>query len=408
MVKLTVFLVRHGQCLHEVEAPPSNALVPLYQFRQPDVSTLQQIMKRLDPELTELGYRQAEDSFRALANAFRSKGDVRKFGYYSSPFKRCAASALMISSAGFEPEDWSTWGLTTPGTQKAPTAIPIAVVNGLADCTKEIMQLGGLGPVLDAGLLLCSACPWNKAYKKDPLMGEIQRMKDLTGGRIEQWVDHSEGEHDRRFVADVQYLRFENESDPYSLTQMSMKFNVITELIRPNKFMQPPRKGCYQSKPQPAPVLKGQESLDYAVSMARQTGCDTIILVVTSELIQGVCDRAGTPVGDAGPGDIAVLYAETSDSVQVSWTFHSMTAFSSFSPRNIPRFPGPITASVEPPAEFAQAMEECGEDKWGSYPPPPPENIPSSYPKDIPSFGSCLSQPEPTQKWSYVSKPPKI
>ena len=403
MPKLTVVLIRHGEDLHDVQPPPNKALAPLHQFYQPTLGVLTEIMKHLDPPCTNRGYQQAEEALRHLADAFRSTSDTRKLALYAAPYQRCVQSALMIAQAGFEPEDWSVWGLTTPDTQSAPTAIPIVVCNGLADCTTEIFQLGGIQPVTDAGLLLCAACPWNKAYKKDPLLGVLQQSKDANLERVQDWKKQT-----NQLVADVQYLRFLDEHhDPYSLTPMSPKCNVVTELIRPNKYLQPPRKGCYESAPQPEPELTGQVTLDACVQQARKAGCDTVLVVANPELIMEVGQRAGVDWPDPGPGGIATLYAKPSSSSKGSctWTAHGLYPLGT-RPK-LPTFPGPITASVPPSPSFAKAMAEAGEERWGKFPPPPPECLPPNYPQDIPAFGTCLEQPEPTNKsWAWTSQPP--
>jgi len=419
MVKLSVFLVRHGEGLSELPSdpddPPKKALAPLSQLYQPPLCVLEELSRRVDPELTDTGYQQAEASFRALGDTLREFGETRKLAFYSAPFKRCAASALMISAAGFEPEEWSVWALTTPETQTAPTAIPIIVMNGLCDCTKEIRQLGGQEPVVDAGLLLCAACKWNKAYKKDPIMGEIQKMKDATRERIKEWQDSvppvEEGEEaENRFVADVQYLRFEENENPYSLEHMSMKFNIVTELLRPKKIMQPPRKGLWETKQHEASPSIAQQTLDECIHTARKAGCDTVIIVVSPELIQEVCERSdvGEASNELAPGCIVILLAEPDEEGEgVAWSFHSLTDYDDFGSSAIPPFSGPIEPTVPMPPDFAKAMEEAGEERWNLFPPPPPENIPPNYPKDIPSFSECLALPEPHAKWAWTSKPPK-
>ena len=78
---------------------------------QPAKGLLDEISKKVDPELTKTGYLQAEDTFRSMSAVFGQAGDVRKIALYASPFKRCTATALMISSSQFEPQDWSVWGL---------------------------------------------------------------------------------------------------------------------------------------------------------------------------------------------------------------------------------------------------------------------------------------------------------
>jgi hypothetical protein len=405
MVKISVILVRAGEDINEVapaQEAPRKDLPRMQQLYQPSLGMLENISSKIDPELTVEGFRQAEGAFRAIAKVFDTTNDIRKFGYFSAPFKRCVSSAMMISVAGFEPKEWSNWGLTTPETAGAPTGIPIVVMDGLADCNEQVTQLGGLEPTLKAGLLLCAAQSWNKAYKKDPIMGEIQKWKNITKERIQIWQDEplQACEASQRFVADTQYLRFEDVDDPYSLKPMSLKFNIPTDLIQPKQCMQPPRQGMFDTKKKDDPPPVGQATLDLAVQTGRKAGCDTLIFVVTSEMIRDLCERCGQEVSLPMAGDIASFVAKPKSDC-VSWKFHALTQSNSFLTSSIPRFSGPIEPSVEMPPDFATAMEAVGEEQWGNFPPPPPENISKNYPKDIPAFGQCLELPAPKAKWSY-------
>ena len=141
MVQLTVFLVRHGESYTEIpgEEPNLEELPHINELYQPAKGLLEELSRLLDPPLTFEGYIQSETALRAMAQAFRQQGITRKLGFFSAPLQACTCSALMVSSAGFEPQEWSDWVLTTPESHMAPSAIPIIIENGLSDCTPGVI-----------------------------------------------------------------------------------------------------------------------------------------------------------------------------------------------------------------------------------------------------------------------------
>ena len=407
MVRLNVFFVIHGE--EEVGYQSNRLDLPhMSSLKSPSLDVLDDLTEKIDPALTEDGYKQVEDSFRAMATAFRESGEKRRIALISEPFRRCTASALMISTSGFEPQEWSDWGLTCPKTQSAPTAIPIVVMNGLADANPGVRQMGGQKVVIDGGLIHCAAEFWNKAYKKDPIMGVVQQMKDVVQERVQEWLNAAVAIKDMskyRLAADVQYLRFEKKGDPYSLTPLSLKFSIDKDLLKPSKILDPHRSGTYKSKLPPLPDSVSQSTLDRAVETARKCGCDTIIMVVTHELVQEVLDeRMDHEVEiDLPPGAILSMVAKTKKE-GISWKLHALSFSGQFTTESLPPYNGPIDSSKEAPPEFRKAMEKAGDEKWGSFPPPPAENVPPAYP-EIPPFSRCLENQEPTAKWAWVNMP---
>lgn len=402
MVKLSVFLVRHG--LDESEGKGPVGILPhMCSIHSPDKAFLDDLTRKVDPSLTEEGYKQAEDTFRALATAFRQSGEKRKMALFSEPLRRCAASAVMISTAGFEPQEWAGWGVTCPIAHKAPTAIPIVVENGFADAQPNIRNMGGYRVVIDGGLIHCAADFWNKAYKKDPIMGVIQEMKDHVQERIQRWLQSAiptKNMAEYRFAADVQFFKFDKKGDPYSLAPMSLKFNLPSNLLKPNKILEPHRSGTYHSKLPPLPDSASQKALDRAVETARKAGCDTIIIVATAALILEFFDRIDVEIDSIEPGDVIALEAKTKKDGLI-WKVHAVAECGQFKVENLPPFEGPLEPSKPPPEDWKKAMEEIGEEKWGLYPPPEPETIPPRYPS-IPPFSKCLDLPNPTEKWAWV------
>jgi hypothetical protein len=290
----------------------------------------------------------------------------------------------------------------------APTAIPIVVANGLCDGTPEIRHVGGHQVVLDAGLVRCAASFWNKKYKKDPIMGVVKLMKDQMQDHVKEWVRDSgslpptdEDNKQRAIAADTQFLKCAkdgNGTDPYGLSPMSLKFNLVTELLQPNMILDPHRKGCYEEELPSIPESVAVSSLEACVLLARKAGCDTVVCIVSSDVIASLCNG-----WIAGPGDIASLVANVGGMPKhdgVSFSVHSTCTGQEFMESHVPVFEGPVAASVPPPESWKSAM--AGDEKWGAFPPPPPEKIPKSYPKDIPPFGQALVLDEPGgENWEH-------
>ena len=408
MVQLSVFLLRHGQTYTEIPGEESqlDELPHINELYQPAKGLLEELSRLLDPPLTFEGYIQSETALRAMAQAFRKQGIIRKFGFFSAPLQSCTCSSLMVSSAGFEPQDWSEWTLTTPETHIAPSAIPIIVENGLADCTPEIRKCGGYQVVLDAGLVRCAATFWNKKYKKDPIMGIVQNAKDQVQDHIKEWVAEgrtASSPDECQICADTQFLKCAEDgigTDPWGLFPMSLKFNMVTDLIRPNKIMEPHRKGCFESNLPPLPDAVAKTSLERCIGLARKAGCDTVVAVVPPQLIAEVMNDWQAP-----QASIASLTVEVDNNGNVtSWQVHSTAEAGFFDESNIPIYEGPIEPTIAPPEHYLAAMD--GGEKWGSFPPPEPEKIPKNYPKDIPPFGQALSLSEPDNKpWAWVHMP---
>ena len=408
MVRLQVFLIRHGETFTEIpgEEPNLEELPHLSELFQPSRGLLEELSRLLDPALTFEGYIQSETALRAMAQAFRQQGVTRNLALFSSPLQSCTCSAAMIASAGFEPQEWSEWIMTTRETAMAPTAIPIIVSNGLADCTPEIRKCGGYQVVLDAGLLACTAAFWNKKYKKDPIMGIVRKAKDEIQDHVKEWV--AEGRtastpEDTHLCADTQFLKFGEDgsgTDPYGLMPMSLKFNFVTDLLKPNKIMEPHRKGCFESNIPPLPPSVAKSSLERCIGLARQAGCDTVIAFVSKELIASVMND-----WDATPGATASLTVDVNDDGTVTgWNVYSTAECGFFDAGNVPPHEGTIEPSVPPPPGHLEVLQ--GAEKWGAFPPPMPEKIPKNYPKDIPPFGQALSLTEPDNKpWAWVHMP---
>lgn len=409
MVQLSVFLLRHGESYTEIpgEAPNLDELPHMNELFQPAKGLLEELSRLLDPPLTFEGYIQSETSLRAMAQTFRQQGQTRRMGFFSAPLQACTCSAVMVASAGYEPQEWSEWALTTPETHMAPSAIPIIIHNGLADCTPEIRKCGGYQVVLDAGLVPCTAAFWNKKYKKDPIMGIVQKAKDQIQAHIKEWV--AEGRTaakgtDAHLCADTQYLKFGEDgegTDPYGLSPMSLKFNMVTDLLKPKKIMEPHRKGCFESTLPPLPDSVARSSLEKCIGIARKAGCDTVVAVVSKELIAEVTHNWQAP-----PGAIASLTVEVNDNGQVTnWAVHSTVECGQFfDGAHVPTFAGAVPPTIEAPEHFHAAME--GGEKWGAFPPPEPEKIPKNYPKDIPPFGQALTLSDPeTKPWAWVHMP---
>jgi hypothetical protein len=138
--------------------------------------------------------------------------------------------------------------------------------------------------------------------------------------------------------------------------------------------------------------------------MARKAGCDTVIAVVSKELIAQIIKKEDTE--SLSPGTTVSLTVDVTDDGQVtSWNTFATAACGLFDASSVPPYEGPVPPSVEPPPGYLEVLE--GKEKWGAFPEPFPEKIPKGYPKDIPPFGQALSLTDPgeTKPWAWVHLP---
>lgn len=395
MVEVTVFLVRHGESLDEVtvdeddtdEEPPP----PL------------RLAQKVDPPLSMNGHLQAAVVLTRFLKALVNKtpdDSVRKMAVFSAPFRSCTGTAIMMSCAGLHAQTKLRWRYSTILAAESPTAIPIVVVNGLCNQAPEIDRLGGGKAVVNAGLLHCAAEPFNDARGKCPMMKVMaHEWKALCKDPVKEWKNER-GIDEIRRVIDVQYLRIDDPNDPWSLKDMTPQVNLIVGLVEPKRFLTPPRKGGFEKKTGSNQALKKELEIGpdifvkESIIKARQTGCDTIVMFVTSQTMLKILNDTNFNANGLEPeaSSIATVIAGVSDDDEPNVWFRTHGYFPSdeimSDPENVipDKWTGPVNVVIEPPE--GQDPDSVPPNQWSKFPPPQPEVIPEDYP-DLYVFILC-------------------
>ncbi|GKY91374.1 hypothetical protein MPSEU_000109600 [Mayamaea pseudoterrestris] len=363
---------------------------------------------RVDPELTEYGFEQAQNAMTLVVKALASNAisSQRKVAVFCAPLRTCAATALMLSCADVPnvPSNVLSFRLSTFDAATAPAAIPIVVLNGLCNGDAQIQRLAGYRCVVDAGLLHCAAHKFNDGRPNAPMMKCFQRIKLKTAKRIDEWDEARDANGQKLHqVTAVQYLRMTNDdsNNPWSLAAMVPKCNLLIDMAEPKRYMLTPRKGVSNPKQHYKEWEQTAEPyLKQAVLAARRVGCDTIILVVPAAAMQSVVPElsGATPAPCCVASLVATVGDENADSIQ--WSVHKVAnpIDSSNATSLIPRFTGSINSLVDPPeGQDPSTANPPGTNVWAQFPPPAPEVLPANYP-NLPDFCAALEAPMPVLK----------
>jgi len=422
MVKLSVLLVRCAETEEDRLSPSQlvrvtdatvNAELKKYIANQADDEAgrysdgSRSLSARMDPPLTaDRGFEQAQDCMTALLDALVIGQPRRKIAFFTAPNKACAMSAFMMSCADIAHEDRNclTWRLTTFDGATAPAAIPIVLSDGLCNADPDVMAFGGAKAAVDAGIFHCAGRPFNDGRPKCPLMKVLKKIKEATQQRIDDWDEARDPETGKKIHAinHVQYFRISEPNDPWSLTELVPKINLLVDVIEPKKYMLTPRQGMFDPKKHFHEWKDGIEpSVRQTVWWAREAGCDTVIIVVTDHAMKGMCQAvgAGGEVSSAPPSSVATFVAEVGDmatspeSIRFSFfRFATLSKLKSQGHSIIPPFSGQINELKHPHEGMDPA--NAPKNKWAAFPDPEPEVIPPYYP-GLPPFSKCLEEPLP-------------
>jgi hypothetical protein len=403
MANLTVFLVRSGETVAEVD--------------ETDIFKLRKHQK-VDPSLTTRGYRQAQDALTALVQGIcdqtpipSSRGDsdgdgvidpLRNMACFAAPLKSCQSTAMMLSTAGLEKQDKLTWRYTTVEAATSPSAVPVLTVNGLCAQEEQIIKCGGVEMVTNAGLLHTSAAAWNDARNKCPFMGVVVKdMKSTAGEYIKSWKDNRKVYPPRR-VLDVQYMCLSDANDPWALNALTPKVNVSIDMLQVERYLPPSRKGNVEYKLQkgvlPPPPTDVVEVLNNCIWKARQVGCDTVFFMVPSSVMQSVIAKLGGTRGATETIKTACSVMTLSANVKDTPENINLTLYGVFTSDQlrmnptaaVPNFDGPVNCIVPPPP--GKDPSQVPANQWSQFPPPVPEFIPDDYP-DLYVQHLCLCLP---------------
>ena len=218
-------------------------------------------------------------------------------------------------------------------------------------------------------------------------------------------TDDSKPAQKPRRCTDLQYLRIEDATNPWTLVDLTQKTNILVDLIDPKRYMTPPRKGYLAPKRQEVVVQPGvEEGVQQAVLWARQTGCDTVILTIGQAAMQELAKKANLLQSEDNlevpPCSLASLVADVpseTDPSSISLKFHGFFTSQELAQdpdAAIPPYTGPVDVTIPPP-EGNDPMT-MPVNQWSKFPPPQPENIPADYP-DLPPFSQALTAPIPAR-----------
>jgi hypothetical protein len=388
---LTVFLVRSGETVKEVNVSDTGRL---------------RHHQKVDPSLTYRGYRQAQDTLTALVQGIcartpipPTRGDsdndgvidpLRNMACFAAPLRSCQSTAMMMSTTGLEQQDKLTWRYTTVEAAKSPSAVPVLTVNGLCSQEEEIKKCGGIEAVTNGGLLHTAAASWNDARNKCPFMEVCVRdMKNSASNYVKSWKKDRNVYPPRR-VLDVQYMYIQDAKDPWSLNVLTPKVNISIDMLEVEKYLPPPRKGNIEYKLQKGasspPLADTFEVVSNCVTMARQVGCDTIVFVVPTSVMQSLINKLGGSDGAGktiqAPCSVMTLTANVDDATEkIDWNLYGV--FTSDQLRMnpiaaVPTFNGTVNCIVPPPN--GKDPSQVPPNQWSKFPPPEPEYIPDDYP----------------------------
>lgn len=387
--QITVFLIRNGETLDEVVPDPDD---------EDDQVPILRLAQKVDPPLSTTGHLQSAvvlTNFLKALVAETPTDSVRRLAAFSAPFRSCTGTALMMCCAGLHAQDKLRWRYTTVSAAESPTAIPIIVVNGLCNQVPEISRLGGAKSVVNAGLLHCAAEPFNDGREKCPFMKIVTKeWKECAQEPVKEWKNER-GVDEVRRVIDVQYLRIENQSDPWSLQDLTPQINLIVDMLEPNKYLYPPRKGGFEKKIGSSNILKKELEIGpdlfvkESILKARQVGCDTVLLFVPTIAIEKIlaeCTDNPNPGLVPEASCIATVFANIDDSIGDNGESITFKYFGYSSADDvmsdpaavIPDFTGPVDVLIPPPE--GKDPDSVPPNQWSKFPLPQPEVIPDDYP----------------------------
>jgi hypothetical protein len=237
----------------------------------------------------------------------------------------------------------------------------------------------------------------NAALRK----GKEERQK-ARKEKFKKVLDESKkvAREELRRVDLTQFLRVSDPTNPYSLEIMTTKVSLVIDYWEPDTTRAPPRNGSFDPKNQDKKWKKGAlPTIQQSVWMARQTGCDTVILVVPHEAMEQLAQKAGKEgTLDTYACSVMSLVADIDDEKEgkgIKWELHGSCSLHTLEqdPMDvIPNFTGPVDVLVEPPE--GQDPQSIAGTRWAAFPVPEEEYLPPNYP-DLPDFSMALEVEPP-------------
>ena len=312
---MLVLIVRHGERADEAARKNGGSLGPRSR------------KERLDPPLTENGYRQAKSAFEHILPTLAGK----RVAVFSSPLKRAIGTAMMIGTALEEQQQ-----TTIEFVHRTSDAIPIVVVNGLGDCASAVQHVGGASRAVYHRYIDCGAMDGNDGSVNSPMRTCLREMLPTAQAAA------SRGDNDNDAVGTpIQFLKEGYEWN--SLEPMTEPLS-IHEPVTPQQQQQQQEgsaTGDAQSRApasvySSSPVFRNEHFIyaaNRAVLMATEASCDVCIFVshreATRYLAWDICrspDMFSTPYCCVGS------FATTVSTRQglVQWFFRRVVPYESY------------------------------------------------------------------------------
>jgi len=388
--------------------------------------------EKIDPFLTREGYGQAQLCLTQIVQLLAASTDQeRRLAAVSAPLASCLGTALGLTVAQVPRYTNLRWQWTLPSSIQAPCAIPIVICDDLCTAEPEVEACGGSTVVVDAGLLHGAGRVFNDARLKCPLAKLWKQFKQHTKDDVRAWkeevlkVEEGEEEPYVRRVLDAQFLRvgeptkakqqrieeeeLEQGEGPWELQEMSVKSNLLIDLIEPVRYKTPPRKGMLAAKRQGKIERPNSTvAVRHVVWSARQTGCDTCIVFCGEAALQELAVAAGAieepsqlEVPACSMVSCIATVPDTDDAQDVEFALHGFYTLDDLDGDLIPPYTGPVDMRKQPPSKLDPTQVPANQ--WSKFKPPAPENIPDDYP-DLPPFSQALTAPVPKRPKAKKSK----
>eukprot|EP00536_Pseudo-nitzschia_multiseries_P000857 jgi/Psemu1/1980/gm1.1980_g len=380
---IELFIIRHGERLDEAiwrdfDSKHSNA--------RTQAQTRRAATDSFDPLLTARGHRQAHDAFDRLTATLLSEDNGRsndtprrRIAVFSSPLRRVVGTALMIGTVSIggnnhgddnnnnnnnnnnNDNDNNSDGTLefppVPGDDSdASGAIPVTILNDLANSAAAVFHNGGVEELVPNGFLRCASMESNDGSDASPFVRAIRAMP------VTPQMDHRNRNHNHNRTNNNDTLhccrpvrfwkrrRCENGPTHYSPLSEPIRPGMLGVAAGADGFSYPSTRGRYRRNRPAVPTRNPLLGIDEAVRIASDRGCNVCIVVAHRETIRDLaaerCGRFGSlkmPYGCIGSFAASVsVSVPVSSKERVRYRFHDVWPIERFCAHAIPRsFPGP-------------------------------------------------------------------
>ena len=301
---ISVYLLRHGEREDEVGAGLH--------------SSASSSKERLDPALTEQGYRQAN----AALNNLLSSLDGKEVAVFSSPLRRTIGTALMIACAPSNKKVKMI--LPTPNDDVIQQGcIPVLVMNGLCDCAAAVERIGCANLAVSKGYIDNAAMRENDSSESSPFLRSLDGLVSVAKCSSECCG-----------TGDSSMIQFWKEND-YS----SRSFSPMTPPISIRESI-PVSRNLPELKQTFTPVSSKQSAdcflttLNRAIRLTVAANCNACIVVTHREgiryLVRQVCQYRNEGVKLSTPYCCIAKFTAAVSSEKIQWDFEHLSSYEKY------------------------------------------------------------------------------